>query len=363
MTNKHANFEQELGKIREKIYNYNIQQGLFDDIGAGHIRDAAVHAMQFQGKSLRPFVLMYSCGAVGGDENTALPAAAAIEIYHTWTLIHDDIIDRDARRRGHETIHEEFRRRAVEEFHFDESESLHYGNSLAILAGDLLQGWSFATMCKLSLERSVNPSVVVALVHQLTTKVQAVLVDGETLDVQYATVPFEDLNEDLILEMLRKKTAVLYQYAAQAGGMIGLNIANTSPNYISSLAAFAERCGIAFQLRDDILGIVGDERALGKPVGSDIREGKKTVISLHALAHANPIQRGVLLQTLGNRRATQEEIQEATRLMIELGGIYRAQQLAQGLVDEAIPHLAILPTTPYKDRLLDWAEYLVAREF
>src|SRR5690606_36846634 len=94
------------------------------------------------GKSLRAAVMMFCCGAVGGDEQTAIPAAAAIELYHTFTLVHDDIIDRDEKRRGVPTVHYDFANRGRDELGFDEKTAQHYGMTIAILAGDLQQGWA-----------------------------------------------------------------------------------------------------------------------------------------------------------------------------------------------------------------------------
>ncbi|MEW5959967.1 MAG: polyprenyl synthetase family protein, partial [Chloroflexota bacterium] len=132
---------------------------------------------------------------------------------------------------------------------------------------------------------------------------------------------------------------------------------------VRNIAAFCGKCGIAFQLQDDILGIVGDESKLGKPVGSDIREGKRTTITLKAFREAGPAQRDRLKGILGNPKATNDDINVAANLLRELGGIEYTQNLARGYLDEALPLLAPLPQSEYKDLLLQWAEYLVERKF
>ncbi|HLA44731.1 MAG TPA: polyprenyl synthetase family protein, partial [Aggregatilineales bacterium] len=132
-----------------------------------HLRDAVYSYLKAGGKSLRPAVLLFSCGAVGGDENLAIPAAAAVELYHTWTLVHDDIIDRDEKRRGKPTVHAEFRDRGTNEFSFSDSQAQHYGLAIAILAGDMQQGWCTALLTNLSREGNVPPELTLNLVYDL----------------------------------------------------------------------------------------------------------------------------------------------------------------------------------------------------
>jgi len=326
-----------------------------------HIRKAALHYLSFGGKSLRPATVFLACKAVGGDEEIALPAAAAIEVYHTWTLIHDDIIDRDEKRRGHLTVHEEFYRRALNEMQYSEEEARHYGLSIGILAGDMLQGWAVSLLCDLCCTDEVDPELVVFLVNDLMGHVQNTLVGGEMLDIQYSKLPIDKLKIDHILDMLEKKTGVLYQFAGQAGAMIGLNVNDPDQPSVRALSEFTDKCGTAFQLRDDILGIVGSEEILGKPVGSDLREGKMTVILYHALVNANENQRAILMSTAGNASATAAEVAQATDLIIELGGIARAQELAESYIRDAALCLDCVPNLQDKELLLEWARYLISR--
>lgn len=354
--------EKALSEHKDIVYRYIMTEKRFEALKTVHLRDAVSHALGFGGKSLRPALLLYSCGALAGEVAKAIPAAAAVEMYHTWTLVHDDVIDRDATRRGHATIHEEFRRRAVHELGYTEGEAKHYGVSLAILAGDIIQGWATGALCELRQSPSVASDVALAITRNLTTHVQDILVEGETLDIQYAAMAVEDVREDQILEMLAKKTAVLYEFAAQAGAMIALNESNPHVGMIEELASFAHECGLAFQIRDDILGVVGNEQTLGKPVGSDLREGKKTIIVRHVLMKASDGQRKRIDRVLGNQDASAADIADATELLIELGGVQRARELAEGYIEAGISHLADLPESRYKEMLFDWARYLIDRE-
>lgn len=357
-----ALFERELTERKNKIHTYLTSREYRRRFSPKHIYESAYSYINAAGKSLRPAVLLFSCGAVGGDEEKAMPAAAAIEVYHTWTLVHDDLIDKDKKRRGSLTVHEEFRRKAIEDLGYSESDAEHYGVSIAVLAGDVQQSWSVSLLCELYYKCNVDPAIVLYLVNKLMD-VQSTLVDGETLDIQYSKSPIESLNENAIVEMLWKKTGVLYEFAGRAGAMIGLGICDPNHKLVREISTFASKCGIAFQLQDDILGIIGDESLLGKPVGSDIKEGKRTRIVYHAFNNANDKQKDMLLGILGNKQATEEEICEATNLLWQLGGIEHTKNLAKLYVKDALVHLDDIPQSKYKDLLSIWAEYIIEREF
>ena len=327
-----------------------------------HIRDAVYSYLKSGGKSLRPAVAMLACGAVGGDEAQALPIAAAIEIYHTWTLVHDDVIDKDKTRRGGPTVHTEYAQRASDEFGWQGADAEHYGRTIAMLAGDVQQAWSWSLMFEAHLEGGVAAEVVIRLAQELAACVTPMLVEGETLDVQFSSRQRE-LSEAHVIDMLRKKTGVLYEYAGRAGAAIGLNDANPDMPAVRAIASFCSLCGTAFQIQDDILGVVGDARQLGKPVGSDIREGKSTLLTLEALDRANDGQRHRILSTLGDSRASDDEIQALTRLLRDLGVIGYARDISHRYVDEALGHLRQLPASDYRTLLGHWAHYLIQREF
>ncbi len=351
----------ELAKRKQRVYEYLFSSPYAARFAPPHIHDAAFSYLRLGGKSLRPAVLLLSCGAVGGDEDIAIPAAAGIEMYHTWTLVHDDIIDRDDRRRGAPTVHVEFAERGAKEFGFKGAEAEHYGHVIGILTGDVQQSWSYMLFHELSTRNGVNPALVLRLVGELATEVQLRLVEGETLDVQYAKREVVELSETLVIEMLRKKTGVLYEFAGRAGATIGLNDATGSDPLIQNIAEFCSRCGTAFQLQDDVLGVIGNAAQTGKPVGADIREGKKTLIVYRALLNATDTQKRELLSVIGSLSATDEQVARATKLLRDLGGIDYTHQLATRIVNEGLGHLEHVPPSPYKDLLQLWAEYLIDR--
>ena len=359
----HDDFVAALDERKKVVYEYLYRDRYSTRFQPPHIRDAIYSYMDAGGKSLRPAVLLFACGAVGGDEARAVPVAAAIEIFHTWTLVHDDVIDRDTKRRGGPTVHEEFRLRAIDELGYEQSEAAHYGLSIAILAGDMQQGWAVSILSRLAEEHGVDARVALHLIHDAEMRVLSLLIDGEMRDVQFSKTDITDIDEEDVIAMLTKKTGVLYEYAGKAGSMIGLDSCDETLPMIKAISAFASGCGTAFQLQDDILGIVGDEEALGKPVGSDIREGKRTTIVLQAYKNATQAERDKLTSILGDTGASQTDIATATTMLRDLGGIDYTVKLAKRYVESAIENLDVIPPSRYRDLLGFWADYMVNREF
>lgn len=355
--------EEALARRRTMILDYLAQCRSEQRAVPQDIHDAVYSYIMAGGKVLRPSVLLFACGAVGGDEARALPAAVAVELFHTWTLVHDDVMDRDATRRGRPTVHEEFRRRALGRDGYTPAEAQHYGLSIAIMTAEVQHGWEISLLTDLYDRSHVDPAVVFTLIRTLETDVLLALVGGQTMDIQYAKLPIQSLTEGMILDMLWRKTGALYRFAGMAGAMIGLNTAEPSHPFVEALATFTSECGTAFQLQDDILGVIGDEQSLGKPVGSDIREGKRTIILSYAFHHASPGQRHRLLDVVGRKTATPDEVEEVTELLQSLGGIDHARTLARRRVETALMSLEKLPPSSHKELLARWAEYLIGRTF
>ncbi|MCC6477169.1 polyprenyl synthetase family protein [bacterium] len=328
------------------------------------IKEAVTCYFESGGKRLRPAVMLFCCGAVGGDEQKAISAAAAVEIFHTWTLVHDDIIDRDPMRRGSPTVHERFANKPSTLARYDTmADARHYGVSIAVLTGDVQHGWGISLMTELTRKFGLAPEVTLTLINELDTRVLCTLVEGEVLDVQYSREPISNLTSDQIEEMLWKKTGALYEFAGASGAAIGLNTPDLKHPLVRTLEQFTSACGAAFQLQDDILGIIGDEKLLGKPVGADIREGKRTIIARESWLRADAKQRELIHHTLGNQEATHEEIEEVTKLFVSLGGIEETANRARAHVERGLKYLDPLPPTQYKDWLSDWAHLMIEREF
>lgn len=365
MTSSQPAFDELLDAVGERkrmVMDYLMQERFVQRFQPRHIREAVYSYIKSGGKSLRPAVAMLACGALGGDEAQALPMAAAIEIYHTWTLVHDDVIDKDSARRGAPTVHAEYAQKARSELGWQGADAEHYGRTIAMLTGDVQQAWAWSLMFETHLERGVSAEVVISLAQELAARVTPTLVEGETLDVQFSSQR-RQLTEALVMDMLWKKTGALYEYAGRAGAAVGLNDARPDIPAVKAIAKFCSLCGAAFQIQDDILGVIGDARRLGKPVGSDIREGKYTLLILKALDRADSRQRQRLLATLGNSQASDQEVKALARLLRDLDVIQYAQDISRRCVAEALQRLRQLPTSDYTALLGHWAHYLIQREF
>jgi geranylgeranyl diphosphate synthase, type I len=351
---------EQLGRRKQLVQQYLMQEEYQQRFRPAHIRDAALSYLRMGGKSLRAAVLLLSCGAVGGDEEIALPAAAAVEMYHTWTLVHDDVIDRDERRRGTPTVHVEFTDRAQTDLGLQGEEARHYGMSVAMLTGDLQQGWSWSLMFELYLKNRVDPGLVLTLTQEMATYVHPTLIEGEILDVQFSHHA-ERPTEAMVTDMLWRKTGVLYEFCGRAGAAIGLNDPNPEHPQTKAIRRFCSLSGTAFQIQDDILGVIGDAQKLGKPVGSDVREGKNTLLTLRTLERADERQRAFLDRTLGDPAASADEVAQVVDLMRDLGVIDDVQRLAHSYIDEAREQLLALPPSPQRELLDLWARYVVER--
>ena len=219
------------------------------------LREAIRYSLFAGGKRLRPALVMGAAELVCGDSSVALPAACAIEMIHTYSLIHDDLpcMDDDDLRRGKPTLH-----RA-------------YDEATAVLAGDALQAMAFDAIAE---------SGNIAAVREIAQAAGvAGMVGGQFIDVQSAG---KDLSLDAVREMHRRKTGALIRAAARSGAML----AGADRDALDRLTTYGEHLGLAFQIADDILDVVGDDEAMGKRTGTDSARGKSTYPSLVGLEEA-----------------------------------------------------------------------------
>ena len=299
--------------------------------------EASRHLIKAGGKRLRPYLTVKACEAVGGSPEDAVPYAAALEILHNFTLVHDDIMDHDAFRRGHPTVHKE------------------YGVPMAILAGDLLFAKAYDIMVKHA-PRGVRPVDVVRCIRK-TTDATLTLCQGQALDMLYPGA--QDIDEDDYIFMVGAKTSALFRACAEGGAIVG----GASDEHVEALGRFAWDAGIAFQIVDDVLGLTSDEKTLGKPVGSDVREGKKTLIVIHALRRADKGQRKMLLNALGKEETSEKAVKEALEALHASGSIIYAKDKATEYEDRALKQLDRLPESEARHHLRALVEYFVHREY
>ena len=298
--------------------------------------EASRHLPTAGGKHLRPYLTIKACEAAGGKMKDAVPFAAALEILHNFTLVHDDVMDNDDLRRGKPTVHAK------------------YGEPMAILAGDLLFAKVYQSVLDYAPAHMSSDDVVRTL--QKMTDAIILLCEGQALDVSFPKAT--DVVEDDYLFMIGGKTSALFKACAEVGAIV----AGASTDKVESLAKFAWDAGIAFQIYDDILGITADESKLGKPVGSDIREGKKTIIMIHALNRANNTQLSVLKKAMSNE-SNHESIEAAVILLNELGSIEYARKQAKKYTESAFKSIKGFKDSPAKQQLIELVQYFVEREY
>lgn len=253
---------------------------------------ASSHLIINGGKRLRPYLVIKSCQMLGGTPKDAMPAAAAIEMIHNFTLVHDDIMDNDEMRHGVPTVHTKF------------------GMPLAILAGDVLFSKAFETVSINNLPYALVSARVVAKLAEACVNV----CEGQVLDIKMAKGKRIPSKSDYI-KMVEKKTSALFEVSCAMGAIC----ANAKRKDIDNLASFGRNLGVAFQITDDFIGVLGDPKITKKPVGNDLREGKKSLPILLAIQKADPKSKRKILKAFGNPKATKKQIGEAIQVMHALG--------------------------------------------
>ncbi len=325
------------------------------------LKEAVISYPLNGGKRLRPALLLWTCGLLGGDIRKARRAAAAVEIYHNWTLVHDDLIDNDNMRRGQPSAHAQLAVFAKDKFHIEDGAALKFGADFAILAGDIMQGWAVNMLLK-SADDGLSPELVLSLCRRMQEFVNRGLISGEALDVEFPHRAWESLGSEEVERMLRLKTGVLLSFCAEAGGMIAIDSPDWSEPRIAKLSRFAMLAGIAFQLRDDWLGIFGDEEKLGKPVCSDFSESKPTLILIRALEKLCTEERDELKGYIGLKEYSQDAVKRIRELVRNSGAEKEMLDRASAYAAEAGNILRDFPENQYRRFLLELLDFLVGRE-
>ena len=254
--------------------------------------DAAAHLIIHGGKRLRPYLVLKSCKVLGGKQSDAMAAASSVEMIHNFTLVHDDIMDNDEMRHGVPTTHKKF------------------DMPLAILAGDVLYSKAYHTI---STQSKLSANYTAQLVKKLS-KACVEICEGQVDDVKLAEnqrIP----TEREYTKMIEKKTAVLFEVSCAMGAIS----AKKKLKDVKNLSSFGRNLGIAFQITDDLIGIMGDSKITKKPVGNDIREGKKSLPILLAIRKAKGKDKQKITKVFGKSNATKKDVQVAVNIIRSLG--------------------------------------------
>lgn len=289
------------------------------------IGDLVHHVLSNQGKLIRPALVCLSAQASGGAGEPRLWLAAAVELIHVASLIHDDIIDQSDVRRGVATV------------------NVQWGNQIAVLLGDYLFAKAFDLISRIR-----HPEVAPALAAAAVQMSQA-----EILQIKYGQEPHDD--EDVYFRIIAGKTAHLFSAACRAGGLVAGNVRASE-----WLGRFGLHWGMAFQITDDALDLTSRSAALGKPIYSDIQSGHVTLPVIRVLRDATPVDRDRLLHLLGGPRRD-GKLEEVQELLQRYRGVDYALDVANRYSQQAAEALAPLARGPAKESLLRLTEFVVVR--
>lgn len=321
-------------RVGELVNSFIVSSG-HPDIDR-YLYDPWTRYSQNGGKRHRPLIALAACRAVGGDADKALSAAAAIEHFHSAALVHDDIADEGELRRGEPCLH------------------LSLGMGLAINVGDL--GLSCMVEETVLNDESLDDAVKVRILGELARMTRATI-EGQALDIGWARDCRYDIATEDYLTMATRKTA---QYSAAVPLVVGAIVGGADEAQVEALRSFGLAAGLAFQIQDDLLNLLGEHGAKKKDFRSDITEGKRTLVVVHALQHTG--KRDRLVQILSSKEKNADILQEAVDIMTESGSIDFALEYAEGIIDSAKKDLvdAIEPSY-WRDLLVSMADWSVSR--
>jgi octaprenyl-diphosphate synthase len=305
---------------REFASHVQSQVGLIPTIGT-YIQDGG-------GKRIRPAVLLMSARMAGYTGERAVLYAAVVEFIHAATLVHDDIIDEAELRRGRDAVH------------------TRWGNHVTVLFGDFLY------LKSMSLALTQDSLDVIRLLCDVTLRI----VEGEIY--QLTKNGAVDLTEEEHFDIVRRKTAYLFAGSAKIGGMLS----PATREQQDALWDYGLNIGMAFQLVDDLLDFTGDEVALGKPVGGDLREGKMTLPVIHLLSRGDACASALIRRVVAERTVTVEDWRELRAMLAHARSIEYAQRAAADYVERAKRALQAFPPSGARDALMYLPDYVIARD-
>jgi geranylgeranyl diphosphate synthase type II len=283
------------------------------------------------GKRIRAVLVMLASEAVGGDGGEALDAGAAVEIMHNFTLVHDDIMDCAATRRGRPTVH------------------TRWDEGTAILVGDVMIGMAYQLLLARAPKRGVE--LIDAFNRGLVD-----VCEGQMLDKDMETQT--DATLDDYMQMIAMKTGRLVEMAAEVGGLMG----DATSAQLDALRDYARNIGYAFQIQDDLLDITANEAELGKRIGGDVIEGKRTYLLVQALNRvSNGADRALLDRFIQNNGLPAEHVDEMRDLYDRHGILAAARSDIERYTELGKKSLAALPDTPARDMLVWFAQMVMER--
>lgn len=294
---------------------------------APRIPQVTAHLIEAGGKRLRPMLTLAAAQLCGYDGPYHVHLAAAVEFIHTATLLHDDVVDESAQRRGRPTA------------------NLLWDNKSSVLVGDYLFARAFQLM--------TDPGQIRVLA--ILANASATIAEGEVLQLTAA----QDLatTEEIYIKVVRGKTAALFSAATEVGGVI----AAAPEPMVQALYTYGDALGIAFQIADDLLDYTGTSAAIGKNVGDDFRERKLTLPLIKAVAKADAEERAFWVRVIEKGDQRDGDLEQALAIMQRHGALEAARADALAWADRARTAIKVLPDHPLRQMLDDLSAYVVSR--
>jgi geranylgeranyl diphosphate synthase type I len=323
-----------------------------DDFSAKVMKDCKENIL-VGGKRIRPIMMYYGYLSAGGEDlGEIIKTSVSVELIHSFLLMHDDIIDKDDVRHGKETIHSKYKKYSEKFFLTKDHE--HFGISTGIVLGNILYS--------LGMRALFNSNFKAENLIRALNKMQSVV--GRTCvgEIQDVVMEYKGkASEKEILSMYENKTA---KYTFEGPLHLGAILAGADDDFCAKLSEFAIPLGIAFQIQDDIIGVFGDSKKTGKPVGSDVSEGKITILTLKAYENANKEQKKVLDNLLGKEDLTKAELLHFQQTLTETGALGQTNKMALDFLSEAMTKIEKANLTKEAEEFLkDLIVYLNKREF
>lgn len=348
-----ADFKKEIDREIEAYFDEVIGKTAKRDFPTSEALKNVKRMVLSGGKRLRPALMYHSyLGAGGKYKKRMLKTAVSVELIHFFLLIHDDIMDRDFKRHGRDTIHFAYQKMAKKIF--PKKDSAHFGNSMAIIIGDMVG----ALGNQIIYNSDFDPALVVKALHKLQDVVSCTVI-GQAKDLFMQNGG--KAKEKDVLEMYEYKTA---KYTFEGPLHLGAILGGADEKTLAGITKFSVPLGIAFQIKDDILGLFGSEKKIGKPVGSDIKEGKQTILLVKACEKCSREQKKILESILGKKDISAKEIKTFQKIILETGALEYADDLIKEKIVESKKEIEKMESmnSESKEFFLAIADYVGSRE-
>ena len=318
-----------LRSLRERVES-GLEALVKEDETPENLYAPARYALQSGGKRVRPILLLLGAELFGASPERALPGALAVEIFHNFTLVHDDIMDASEERRGQPTVHRKWDR------------------STGVLSGDLLMGLAYEQLDRIETDRDRE---IRARFHWMVRR----LCEGQAMDERFPESGSRPV--EVYVDLIERKTGALLETALEIGGLIG----GAGSIERKTLRSLGRRLGRGFQIQDDLLDVTADRERWGKPIGTDLVEGKRTYLLLRTLELAEGEAHAWFTRILEEGGCAADEIPKARRLMDEIGVLEETRRRVLSEYEAAEESVDLLPEGSVRDVLADLVRVLAAR--